>query len=152
MTVITMSRTEIDRMSVLRDLTEGRIKVTAASTLMGLGRRQVFRLAKAYGRHGPEALVSRRRGRPSNRSYPSAWRVEVLGIIRERYPDFGPTLAAEKLAELHGIHIGRETKALSIILQRRGRIWNVMANRWRSIPTSTVCSASTRRMRLAAMG
>ena len=37
MTVITMSRTEIDRMSVLRDLTEGRIKVTAASTLMGLG-------------------------------------------------------------------------------------------------------------------
>jgi hypothetical protein len=72
MTVITMSRTEIDRMSVLRDLTEGRIKVTAASTLMGLGRRQVFRLAKAYGRHGPEALVSRRRGRPSNRSYPSA--------------------------------------------------------------------------------
>ena len=123
MTVITMSRTEIDRMSVLRDLTEGRIKVTAASTLMGLGRRQVFRLAKAYGRHGPEALVSRRRGRPSNRSYPSVWRVEVLGIIRERYPDFGPTLAAgEKLAELHGIHIGRETKILSIILQRRGRI------------------------------
>jgi hypothetical protein len=52
MTVITMSRTEIDRMNVLRDLTEGRIKVTAASTLMGLGRRQVFRLAKAYGRHG----------------------------------------------------------------------------------------------------
>ena len=42
-------------------------------------------LAKAYGRHGPEALVSRRRGRPSNRSYPSAWRVEVLGIIREHY-------------------------------------------------------------------
>ena len=42
-------------------------------------------------------------------AYPSAWRVEVLGIIRERYPDFGPTLAAEKLAELHGIHIGRET-------------------------------------------
>ena len=112
MTVITMSRTEIDRMSVLRDLTEGRIKVTAASTLMGLGRRQVFRLAKAYGRHGPEALVSRRRGRPSNRSYPSAWRVEVLGIIRERYPDFGPTLAAEKLAELHGIHIGRESTAM----------------------------------------
>ena len=103
MTVITMSRTEIDRMSVLRDLTAGRIKVTAASTLMGLGRRQVFRLAKAYARHGPEALVSRRRGRPSNRSYPRAWRVEVLGIIRERYPDFGPTLAAEKLREDHGI-------------------------------------------------
>jgi hypothetical protein len=109
MTVIAMSRTEIDRMSVLQDLAASRIKVADAATLMGLGRRQVFRLAKAFARHGPEALVSRRRGRPSNRSYPSAWRAEVLGIIRERYPDFGPTLAAEKLAELHGIHLGRET-------------------------------------------
>jgi hypothetical protein len=41
MTVITMSRTEIDRMSVLQDLADGRIKIADASTLMGLGRRQV---------------------------------------------------------------------------------------------------------------
>ncbi|MEA2897442.1 MAG: hypothetical protein QOJ84_3057 [Bradyrhizobium sp.] len=61
MTVITMSRTEIDRMSVLHDLADGRIKIADASTLMGIGRRQVFRLAKAYGEHGPQALVSRRR-------------------------------------------------------------------------------------------
>jgi hypothetical protein len=33
----------------------------------------------------------------------------VIGIIREHYPDFGPTLAAEKLAELHRIHLARET-------------------------------------------
>src|SRR5713226_9218526 len=50
MTVITMSRTEIDRMSVLQDLADGRIRIAEASTLMGLGRRQVFRLAKAYGK------------------------------------------------------------------------------------------------------
>ena len=49
MTVIAMSRTEIDRMNVLRDLATTRIKITEAATLMGLGRRQVFRLAKAYG-------------------------------------------------------------------------------------------------------
>jgi hypothetical protein len=110
MTVIAMSRTEIDRMSVLQDLAASRIKVTEAATLMGLGRRQVFRLAKAYSRHGPQALVSRRRGRPSNRCYPTALHAEVIGLIRERYSDFGPTLAAEKLAELqHGIHLGRET-------------------------------------------
>ena len=51
MTVITMSRKEIDRMSVLHDLADGRIKIADASTLMGLGRRQVFRLAKACGEH-----------------------------------------------------------------------------------------------------
>jgi hypothetical protein len=95
MTVITMSRTEIDRMGVLHDLADGRIKIAEASRLMGLGRRQVFRLAKAYGKHGPEALVSRRRGRPSNRCYPTALRTEVIGIIKNRYSDFGPTLAAE---------------------------------------------------------
>jgi hypothetical protein len=69
--------------------------------------------------------VSRRRGRPSNRSYPSAWRAEVLGIIRERYPDFGPTLAAEKLAELHGIHLGRETL----------RQWMIAAGLWQGPPS-----------------
>src|SRR5260370_755079 len=47
-----------------------------AATLMGLGRRQVFRLAKAYAERGPGALVSRKRGRPSNRCYPSALRAE----------------------------------------------------------------------------
>src|SRR5260221_5688348 len=109
MTVIAMSRTEIDRMSVLQDLAANRIKVTEAETLMSLGRRQVFRLAKAYAQRGPEALVSRRRGRPSNRAYPGDLRDMATGIIRERYPDFGPTLAAEKLAELHDIRLARET-------------------------------------------
>src|ERR1700723_731976 len=99
MTVIAMSRTEIDRMSVLHDLADGRIRIAEASALMGLGRRQVFRLAKAFGQHGPQALVSRRRGRPSNRCYPTALRAEGIGIIRERYSDFGPTLAAERVRQ-----------------------------------------------------
>ena len=121
MTVIAMSRTEIDRMSVLHDLADGRIRIAEASALMGLGRRQVFRLAKAFSQHGPQALVSRRRGRPSNRCYPTALRAEVIGIIRERYSDFGPTLAAEKLAELHGIVLARETV----------RQWMIAADLWK---------------------
>src|SRR3954447_7509519 len=120
MTVIAMSRTEIDRMSVLQDLGAGRIKVAAAATLMGLGRRQVYRLAKAYGQRGPEALVSRRRGRPSNRSYPLGLRETAIGIIRDRYSDFGPTLATEKLAELHGLCLARETV----------RQWMIAAGLW----------------------
>src|SRR6266404_1054388 len=121
MTVITMSRTEIDRMSVLQDLAANRIKVTEAATLMSIGRRQVFRLAKAYAQRGPEALVSRKRGRPSNHAYPADLRDAAIGIIRERYPDFGPTLAAEKLAELHDIHLARETV----------RQWMIAAGLWK---------------------
>jgi Homeodomain-like domain len=109
MTVIAMSRREIDRMHVLRDLAAERICATEAAQLLQLTRRQVFRLAKAYRERGLAALVSARRGRPSNRRYPAALRTEALALIKANYPDFGPTLAAEKLAERHGIHLGVET-------------------------------------------
>jgi homeodomain-containing protein len=109
MTVICMSRQEIDRVGVLRDLDQRRITAAQAATRMHLTRRQVFRLAKAFRACGPEALVSRRRGRPSNRRYPERLRSQALDLIREHYADFGPTLAAEKLAERHGLHLARET-------------------------------------------
>ena len=136
MTVITMSRAEIDRMSVVRDLAEDRIRVSEAATLMRLGRRQVFRLATAFRQLGPRALVSGRRGKPSNRSYPAALRTEVIGLIRERYADFGPTLAAEKLCELHGIYLGRETirqwmMAAGLWKDRRQRMKPVHQPRYR---------------------
>jgi len=136
MTVIAMSRAEIDRMSVLRDLAEDRIGVSEAATLMRLGRRQVFRLATAFRQFGPRALVSDRRGKPSNRSYPAALRTEVIGLIRERYADFGPTLAAEKLYELDGICLGRETirqwmMAAGLWKDRRQRMKPVHQPRYR---------------------
>src|SRR5256885_6006883 len=98
--------------------------MTEAASLMSLGRRQVFRLAKAYAQRGPGALVSRKRGRPSNRAYPTDLRDVAVGIIKERYPDFGPTLAAEKLAELHDIHLARETV----------RQWMIAAGLWEDCP------------------
>src|SRR3954462_8666128 len=109
MTVIVMSRTEIDRMHVLRDMAAGRITANEAAQLVWLTRRHVFRLAKAYRERGPSALVSTRRGKPSNRRYPAALRTEVLGLIKATYAASGPTLACEKLAERHGLHLGVET-------------------------------------------
>ena len=63
MTVIAMSRQEIDRVHVLRDMAAERITASEAAQLMRLTRRQVFRLAKAYRERGPVALVSTRRGK-----------------------------------------------------------------------------------------
>ena len=93
MTVIGMSRPEIDRVHILRDVVAERITVREAAQLLRITRRQVFRLLKAYQTDGPTALVSRRRGKPSNRSYPAALRSEVLALITANYADFGPTLA-----------------------------------------------------------
>jgi len=108
-TVRLMSDRELTRFEVLRDLDRQRLTITAATELLGLERRQVFRLLKVYRAEGAAGLISKRRGRPSNRTTPLALRTEALRIVRERYWDFGPTLAAEKLGELHGIALGRET-------------------------------------------
>ena len=97
-TVQLMSDRELGRFEVLRDLDQRRLTTPAAAQLLGLERRQVFRLLKAYRAEGAAGLISKRRGRPSNRGKPEALRTKALAIIRERYGDFGPILAAEKLA------------------------------------------------------
>jgi hypothetical protein len=109
MAVVTMSRKELGRLEALLDLDAGRITAVQAARLIGVGERQAFRLLRTYRTSGPAGLASRRRGRPSNRRYPDQVREAALAAIRERYADFGPTLAAEKLAELDGLRLGRET-------------------------------------------
>jgi hypothetical protein len=55
------------------------------------------------------ALVSGKRGRPSNRQIPAERRDALLALVRARYDDFGPTLAREKLLECHGLRVSTET-------------------------------------------
>jgi Winged helix-turn helix len=136
MTVIAMSDKELDRMQVLRDLSTKQITVSEAAGLMRLTRRQVFRLAKRYRQDGPAGLVSRRRGRPSNRSHPAAVRTEALALIKANYADFGPTLAAEKLAACHDLRLGVETlrqwmRADGIWKDRQQRLPRVYQPRYR---------------------
>jgi hypothetical protein len=61
----------------------------------------VFRLLRGLKQDGATSLVSKRRGKPSNHRLPPDVRSLALSIVRERYADYGPTFAAEKLAELH---------------------------------------------------
>ena len=58
--------------------------------------------------NGAASLVSKHRGRPSNNRLPAEFRDLAMSLVRERYADFGPTLAAEKLFELHGCPVSRE--------------------------------------------
>lgn len=109
MVVLIMSDGELKRLEVLRDLDQGQLTVEAAGLLLGLSRRQVFRVLKAYRVEGPPGLVSKKRGRVSNRKISDDLREQVVAIVRAAYADFGPTLAAEKLAEKHGVRISKET-------------------------------------------
>jgi transposase len=115
MAIVTMSTKELDRLRTLSELLERRIGVTEAAALMGVSRRQVSRLVKAFQSRGAVALVSRKRGRRSNRAFSPLVKGTILEIVRERYSDFGPTLAAEKLRELHGLPVATETLRLWMI-------------------------------------
>jgi hypothetical protein len=107
--VIQMSDRELTRLRVMIDLADDRLTVDAAATLTGLGRRQIYRLRRAFSADGPVGLASRKRGRPSNRKRGETFRATVLSLVRDHYIDFGPTLAAEKLMARHGLRIGVET-------------------------------------------
>ncbi|MEP9403915.1 helix-turn-helix domain-containing protein [Sphingomonas sp. VNH70] len=109
MTVLAMSAAEITRFDTLMRLDRGEIRVADAMELLGLARRQVYRLLGRLRQDGASGLVSRKRGRPSNRRYSDAFRAEVATLVREHYADFGPTLAREYLAERHGIGLSCET-------------------------------------------
>jgi hypothetical protein len=101
MTVVLMSRTELSRVETLAQVARGGSRVTTAAALLDVSPRQVFRLLARFRAEGAAGLASRRRGRPSNHRLPDAVRDAAVALVRSAYADFGPTLAAEKLAERH---------------------------------------------------
>ena len=109
MTVLTMSHGELSRFDTLMRVERGELRVEDAAVLLGLKRRQVFRLLGRLRTDGAAGVVSRKRGKPSNRRYDEAFRDRVIAIVREHYHDFGPTLAREYLIERHGITVACET-------------------------------------------
>jgi Winged helix-turn helix len=109
MAVLSMSKQEFDRLDVLLRVRSGRLRIGDACELIGLRRRQVFRLLRELKQDGAASVLSRRRGKPSNHRLPAEVRTLALSLVRERYADFGPTFAAEKLADLHGCSVSRET-------------------------------------------
>ena len=118
----TMNERELNRIEILTKVNENRMNKRQAADLLKLSVRQVQRLQNAFNQYGPEGLISKKRGKPSNRRYPETFRNHVTNLIREHYSDFGPTLTAEKLSERHGINIAIETV----------RNWMKEANLWQT--------------------
>jgi hypothetical protein len=80
----------------------------------------VKRLWRAYQEKGPPGLVSARRGKPSNNRLDADLAQQVLDLIKAKYTDFGPTLAHEKLTEVHKLQVSRESVRRIMIEER---IW-----------------------------
>jgi len=100
---------EVNRLKILQDVIDGRLTTSLASQRLGLTDRHCRRLLARYRESGPLALANRRRGLRGNRQLVPGLAEHALGIIRDNYADFGPTLACEKLAELHDVVLAKET-------------------------------------------
>ena len=107
--LVTLNMRELDRLKMIQAIVEMGLKPGRAAERLGLGVRQVERLVIRYRASGAAGLGSGRRNRPGNRKLDDGLAVRALTIIRERYADFGPTLACEKLRECHGIMLSKET-------------------------------------------
>lgn len=104
-----MSEKERKRLAVMSKASGGEITIKEASRALGLSYRQGRRVYHRYVDEGDEGLIHRSRGRPSNRGTPVEERKEILAAYREKYWDFGPTLASEKLYEREGHRVDHET-------------------------------------------
>ncbi|SFE70806.1 Winged helix-turn helix [Roseivivax sediminis] len=100
---VMMSERELQRIEVLAQINDGRLSVESGANVLVLSRRQVFRLLKRYRADGAAAIRHKARGRAPNNRIHQAKRDYAVTVIKESYADFGPTLAAEMLAEHHGL-------------------------------------------------
>jgi len=103
----TMSSSEIIRLEAIQALEAGGITLADVADRLRLSLRQAKRLRRRYREHGAAGLISKRRGRASNNRVDPERLAAAIALVRERYVDFGPTLASEKLAA-DGIPIKRE--------------------------------------------
>jgi transposase len=107
--LLTMSKKELTRLEVMQRLKDKRLTQKEASGILGLSVRQVKRLWRAYREQGAKGLVSGRRGKASNNRLDAGVVQRALDLIEEKYRDFGPTLAHEKLTEVHHLSLSRES-------------------------------------------
>jgi transposase-like protein len=130
MELVTLSRPELDRLAALQHYQRGEVTQVEVARQLGLSKRQIRRLLRRLESVGPAGLGSQRRGRTSNNRLPAATLEAALALVRDRYPDSGPTFAAEKLRAVHGLRLSIESlrKAMTVAglwqprRQRRRRV------------------------------
>ena len=120
MNYYTLSEKEMNYLEALEKLKSGDISQKTASLIMKLSTRQVRNKMRAYLKSGPKGLVHGNRGRPSRRKWSSREERLMVKLLEGPFHGFNPSFLAEKLQEVHGITVSRETVRKSMI---RNGLW-----------------------------
>ena len=115
--LLTRSKKEFTRLEVMQRMAEKRLKQKEAAEILRLSERHLRRLLRAYRQHGESGLLSKRRGQPSNNRLRAEVKQQAIDLLHSRYPDFEPTLAHEKLSEVHQLNISQESVRQVMIAQ-----------------------------------
>lgn len=107
--IVKLSEAELQRAEILRECLAKHLTNAEAAAQLGLCVRQLKRLKCAFKQQGLKALASKKRGRPSNNQLATEIKVYARELLHTRYADFGPTLAHEKLVEVHRLKLSCET-------------------------------------------
>jgi len=114
MKYLTMTIKEIDRHAIIKKLLDKEIDGTLAAKLLKLSIRHTKRLKAKVKQFGASVLIHASRGKPGNRRIPDKEREAIAEILKQKYPDFKPTFATEKLSENHNIK--RDPKTIRQIM------------------------------------
>lgn len=100
-----MGQKELLRSKVMEMVKQGKMTLKAASKTLRISYRQAKRIYSAYRKEGDSGLIHGNYGKASNNHTPEQTLGRALDLYRQKYNDFGPTFAAEKLSETDGLTI-----------------------------------------------
>ena len=131
---LVMSNVEIDRLHVIKDVLEGKVRWKEASERLDLCMRQIGNLCQSVRVKGNRGVMHGLKGKASNNRIAADVLQEAIGHIKKRYADFGPTFANEKLHEIHGIRISTPTIRKAMITEDlwKKRVSKARHRAWRA--------------------
>ena len=106
---IPMTKKDLQIKSIMDKVLNKEILLKEAKELIWKSQRQTIRIKNNYIKHWVEWIIHKARWKPSNHKEDEEKYKEIIQIIQEKYYDFWPTLASEKLFELHNIKISIPT-------------------------------------------
>jgi transposase len=107
--IIMMRQDELKRLHLIRKVIEKALTQTEAGNNLSLSVRQIRRITKRVLKEGDKGVIHKSRGHPSRNAIEEDIKDKALRLCKTKYEGFNPTLAAEKLFEINGIKLSRET-------------------------------------------
>jgi len=130
---LTMSNREIDKLKVIQNTIDGKLTWPQASEILSLSERQIGRLCARVREEGNRGVIHGLKGLPSNNKLPEALIDEAIGLVKQHFADFGPTLANEHLLDDYKICVSTNTlrKAMIVAELYKPKIHKPKHRNWR---------------------